>query len=231
MADALVFMSGFALQGAIEPIVIPGFERDTGVKVDARWTPTTLAVKALNEGTAADVVVLADPAIDDLCARGILIPETRVALADAMVGLAVLAGKPKPDIATTEAFRQAVLSCSAIAYSRAGASGIYFEKLIDRLGIGEAVRQKAVVIPEGLTAEKLVSGEADLAIQQISELIMVKGVDLVGPLPPEVASVTGFSAAALRSSPRQEQARQLVQALSSADAMKAYAAAGLSPRQ
>ena len=88
-----------------------------------------------------------------------------------------------------------------------------------------------VVIPEGLTAEKLVSGEADLAIQQISELIMVKGVDLVGPLPPEVASVTGFSTAVLRSSPRQEQARQLVQALSSADAMKAYAAAGLSPRQ
>ena len=84
---------------------------------------------------------------------------------------------------------------------------------------------------EGLTAEKLVSGEADLAIQQISELIMVKGVDLVGPLPPEVASVTGFSAAVLHSSPRQEQARQLVQALSSADAMKAYAAAGLSPRQ
>jgi molybdate transport system substrate-binding protein len=188
-------------------------------------------VKALNEGAKADVVVLADEAINDLATKGILIPESRVALADAAVGIAVLRGKPKPDIATTEAFRQAVLSCPAVAYSRAGASGIFFEKLIDRLGIGDAVRKKAVVIPSGLTAEKLVSGEADLAIQQISELVMVEGVEVVGPLPQDIACITGFSAAILSSSPRQEQARKLVEALSSADAMKAYAVAGLSPRQ
>jgi len=231
MTDSVIFMSGFAVQGALEPSILPDFERETGITVDARWMPTTLVVNSLSEGAEADVLVLAESAIDELAAKDIVVPESRVALADAMVGLAVPAGKPKPDISTTEAFRQAVLSCSAIAYSRAGQSGIYFETLIDRLGIGEQVRGKAVVIPQGLTAEKLVSGEADLAIQQISELLMVDGVDIVGPLPEEISCVTGFTAAILRSSQRQEQAKQLVAALSSADAMKAYANAGLSARR
>ncbi|MGV6872086.1 substrate-binding domain-containing protein [Pseudochelatococcus sp. B33] len=231
MTDAVIMMSGFALQKAIEPVIIPAFERETGVRVDARWSPTTLIVKGIDEGAEGDVVVLADEAIDDLAARGLLIPETRFALADATVGLAVLGGQPKPDIGTTDAFRQAILSCRAVAYSRAGASGIYFEKLIERLGIADAVRQKAVVIPSGLTAEKLVSGEADLAVQQISELTMVDGIDVVGPFPQEIASVTGFSTAVLRSSRRPENAKQLVAALSSAAAMAAYTDAGLSPRR
>lgn len=230
MTDAVIMMSGFALQKAIEPVIIPAFEKRTGISVDARWTPTTLVMKAIDEQAECDVVVLADEAIDDLAARGLLLPETRFALADAILGLGVLHGQPKPDISTTEAFRDAILSCRAVAYSKAGASGIYFEKLIDRLGIGEAVRQKAVVIPSGLTAEKLVSGEADLAVQQISELTMVDGVDVVGPFPEDTANVTRFSTAVLRSSRRPEKARQLVAALSSADAMTAYNEAGLPPR-
>jgi molybdate transport system substrate-binding protein len=231
MVDSVILMSGFAVQGALEPNIIPDFEREADIKIDARWTPTTLVMQALGEGTEADVLILAESAINELVEKGLVDPDSRTPLADAKVGLAVLAGKPKPDISTTEAFRQAVLSCSAIAYSRAGQSGIYFEMLIDQLGVGEEVRKKAVVIPQGLTAEKLVSGEADLAIQQISELSMVKGADVIGPLPEEISSVTGFTAAILRSSKRPEQAKKFVAALASSAAMKAYADAGLSPRQ
>lgn len=230
MTETVTMRGGYALQGVIEPILIPAFERQAGARVSAVWEPTSMIVKALKAGERSDVVVLADEAIDELAGLGFIAPRTRTPLANAILGLAVGRGQPKPDIATPDAFRRALLDCRAIAYSKAGASGIYFEKLIEQLGIADSVREKAVVIPFGLTAEKLVSGETDLAIQQISELMMVEGIDLIGPLPDEIGCVTGFSAAILGTSPHLHAAQQFIALLSSVAAMQAYAAAGLAPR-
>lgn len=231
MSESVILMSGFALQGAIESDILPIFERDTGISIDARWAPTTLAVEALNRHAEVDVVVLADDAIESLAVKGTVLLETIVALASATIGLGVRKGESKPDISTVDAFRASLLAANSIAYSKAGASGIYFEKLIERLGIADAVRQKSVVIPSGYTGEQLINGEADIAIQQISELVVVPGVEVVGAFPDDVASVTGFSAAVVRSSRRREQSEQLIKTLSSPEAMTAYSRAGLTPRK
>jgi len=223
---ALGLISGFALQGAIEAAVLPVFAGT----VDPRWMPTSLALRDLEAGGTGDVVVLTDEALSDLSDKAMLVPGSTVTLADAVLGLGMAPGRAGPDISTKQAFVAAILSCRALAYSRAGASGIYFEGLIDRLGIGDAVRAKAVVIPSGLTGEKLLTGEADLALQQISELMMVDGTEIIGPLPEEIGCVTGFSAAVLRTSRAQDDAARLVAALSSPAAMAGYAAAGLRPR-
>ena len=101
--------------------------------------------------------------------------------------MAVKAGAPKPDITTVEQFKATLLKARTVAYSKIGASGIFFAGLLDRLGIAGAVR--SLIVPSGFTAERLITGEADLAIQQISELMMVPGIDVVGPLPPDIQTV------------------------------------------
>ena len=107
----------------------------------------------------------------------------------------------RPDLSTEASFRRALLEARSVAFSRGGASGIYFAGLMERMGIAEAVRAKATIIPAGFAAEKLVSGEADLAVQQISELMVVDGVDIVGPFPDAVQTTMRFSAAAVVGSP------------------------------
>src|SRR5690606_36497886 len=109
MSETVTMMSGFALQGAIEPVLIPAFERQSGARVDARWSPTTLVVKTLAAGEKADVVVLADEAIDELGQQGVVDPDSRATLANATVGIAVLKGQLRPDISTPNAFRKALL--------------------------------------------------------------------------------------------------------------------------
>lgn len=227
MAESLAMMSGLAVRGALEAVVLPAFAKDPGVRVDVRWDPTTVVMQALAAGETADVVIVTDEAIARLEQEGRVDPRQKVKLAQAVLGVAVRAGAARPDISTTAAFRQALLDARSVAYSRAGASGITFEKLIERLQIAEPIRRKATVIPAGLTAERLVTGEADVAIQQISELMIVDGVDIVGPFPPELQSATGFTAAILRGTTKSGRAAELLRALISSDARKAYEATGL----
>ena len=123
-----------------------------------------------------------------------------------------------------------MLAARAVAYSKAGASGIYFAALIERLGIAEAVNARAVVIPMGFTAEKVASGEADLAIQQVSELMSVPGIDVAGPFPAELQTVSTFDAAIFADAANPEGAAAFIAALSTPAAAKAYADGGLVSR-
>ena len=141
--------------------------------------------------------------------------------------LAVAAGTPHPAINTVEALVRALTQARSVAFSRSGASGIYFDKLLPTLGIAEAVRAKATIIPAGFTAEKLVSGEADLAVQQISELMVVKGIEVVGPFPEPVQEATVFSAAIMRSAANPGGAARLLAAITALP--EAYRASGLEP--
>lgn len=227
-AQPVSVMSALVIRAIVDDTILPAFRAGGG---DARliWDPTVALMKRIEAGERADAIIAIDYALDDLAAKGLIDPSTRRPVAQASVGVAVRAGAPKPDISTTEKLRQTLLDTPSLVYSRAGASGIYFEKLIDRLGIGEAIRAKATVIPAGLTGEKAASGEVAMAIQQVSELLAVPGVDLVGPFPAEVQATTDFSAALFTGSAHPEAARRFVDVLLTPPARKAYERVGLKP--
>jgi len=123
------------------------------------WVPTTLIMTRVAAGEQADVLVVIKASMDELVAQGKADPTTRVEVAHSRLGLAVAAGAPHPVIGSIEAFKAALSQARSVACSRAGASGIHLETVIDRLGITDAVRSRATVIPAGFTAEKLVTGE------------------------------------------------------------------------
>jgi molybdate transport system substrate-binding protein len=170
--------------------IAPEFERMHGCAVERHYDSSVAHMGRIAAGKAGDVAVFTAAAIDDLIAQGKV--GSRVDLAHSGIGIAVRAGAPKPDIGTPERFKQALLAAKSIAHSKTGASGLYFVKLIERLGIAAEVHAKAVV-HDGLTGEIAARGDAELAVQQVSELMQAAGVDIVGPLPDELQSITVFS--------------------------------------
>lgn len=223
-------MAGLAVEVAVNRWIKPAFESETGLRLDIDWRPTAAIMKSIEAGDRADVIIGIDNSMDILVERRIVKAATRVPLADSILGVGVKAGAKRPDISTTEAFKRAMIGARAVAYSKAGASGIYFANLIQRLGIADAVNARAVVIPMGFTAEKVASGEAELAIQQVSELMTVAGIDVVGPFPPEVQTVTRFDAAIFTDAKNASGAAAFMAALTSSAAAKAYADGGLVSR-
>lgn len=223
-------MSGLALEVAVNRWLKPQFEAETSFRLDIDWRPTAAIMRSIDEGRRADVIIAIDNAMDQLAEAGIVRPGTRVTLADSVLGIGVRQGAPRPDISTVEAFKRTMATARAVAYSKAGASGIYFSKLIDQLGIAEAVNARAVVIPMGFTAEKVASGEADLAVQQISELMSVPGIDVAGPFPAEIQTVSTFDAAIFRDAANLEGASAFIEVLTSPAAATAYADGGLVSR-
>ncbi len=223
-------MSGLALEVAINRWLKPKFEADTGFRLDIDWRPTTAIMRSIDEGRRADVIIAIDSSMDRLVEAGIVRPATRRTLADSVLGVGVRKGARRPDISTVDAFKRAMVDARAVAYSKAGASGIYFAKLIDRLGIADAINARAVVIPMGFTAEKVASGEAELAVQQISELMSVAGIDIAGPFPAEIQTTSTFDAAIFTDATNPSGASALLEALSSPAAATAYADGGLVSR-
>ena len=222
-------MSALILRAVVDETILPEFER-IGGKARMIWDPTVGLMRRIAEGEKADAIVAIDWAIDELMQQGRLDPASRRPLAQASVGVAVLAGAEKPDISTPAALRQTLLDTPTLVYSRTGASGIFFEKMIEDFGIGEEIRAKALVVNAGLTAGKLVSGDVVLAVQQVSELLAVPGVDLVGPLPGELGATTDFSVAVFADAAVPDGAGRFLDELFTPLARKAYEAAGLEPR-
>lgn len=223
-------MSGLALEVAVNRWLKPAFEVQSPYRLEIDWRPTTAIMKSVAEGQRADVVIAIDGSMDKLCADRVVRPETRLRLADSVLGVGVRQGAAKPDVSSVEAFKRAMVGARAVAYSRAGASGIYFTGLIERLGIAAEVNARAVVIPMGFTGEKVASGEADVAIQQVSELMSVPGVDVAGPFPDEIQTVSTFDAAIFADAANPEGAAAFLALLASPAAAKAYADGGLVSR-
>jgi len=221
-------LSTLAVQGAL-PGLIAGFERSAGAEVVADFAPTNALLARLKAGAAADAAILTREGIDELVGLGVVDAGTVVDLVQSRVGLAVKAGAARPDIGTPEALQRTLLAARSIAYSRIGASGVLFARLIGRLGIAEAVNAKATIIPSGLTGELAARGDAELAIQQLSELMLVPGLDIVGPLPAALQTPGIFAAAVLANSANAGPARAFLQSLASTDAAAAFTAAGLEP--
>lgn len=226
--SGLRVLSTLAVAGAMRGMV-PRMEAAAGMPVLAEFAPTQGLMPRLRGGEAADLVILTAEGIAELAAEGLVDPASAVDLVRSHIGIAVRAGAPHPAIGTTEALRTALLEAPCVAYSRSGASGIAFAALIERLGIAEAVNARARVIPAGFTAELAVRGEASLAVQQVSELLAVPGIELVGRLPAEVGTVAVFSAGLPHASAEPAAAARLIRFLASAEAAPVLAAAGLEP--
>jgi molybdate transport system substrate-binding protein len=221
-------MCAIAFKSCLEKTVLPAFSRSTGHDVFVTWNPTKLLVEAIAGGARADLAILTEEATDEFAEAHILDRSTVTHLASAVLGIAVKRGASKPDISTAAGFRQTIVDARSISFSQAGASGLYFAKLIDALGIGEAVRKTAVIVPSGFTAERLLNDEAELAVQQISELLAVDGTEIAGAFPHEYQQITRFSAAQFigRGTPA---VRLLLSDLNSQTSREAYSSAGLLP--
>jgi molybdate transport system substrate-binding protein len=222
-------MSALAIRGAFEAGILPPFEAASGIKLVIEWAPTTVIMSKLAAGGRADVAVVIADSMDRLVEQGKVDPASRVEVAHSRLGVAVARGAAHPDISTVAAFTKTLLAARSVAFSQSGASGIYFAKMIEKLGIAEAVRAKATMIPAGFTAEKLVTGEADLAVQQVSELMVVPGIEIIGTFPEDVQQVTSFSAAIMCDAENRAAAGQFLSTLNTAQAAAAYRASGLDP--
>jgi molybdate transport system substrate-binding protein len=211
----------------------PEFETATGHSLATAWGASVgnaahAIPRRLERGEPADLVILAADALDRLIGEGRVVAGSRVDLARTGIAMAVRAGAPRPDIASTQALQATLLQTSSVAISTS-ASGVYLRGLFQRLGIAEALAPK-LRVAEGEPAGKLVArGEAEIGFQQMSELLPVRGIDIVGPLPPEVQEVTQFSAGIAARAERPEAARALIAFLASPAAAPVIRRHGMEP--
>ena len=184
-ADEITVLASNGVKSAVVELA-PQFEKETGHRLAFSWGASNLLVKQIEDGTAFDVVIVSPALIKNLIQEGKVVEGSAVDLARIGIGVAMKQGAPKPDISTVQAFKETLLNAKAIAYTSAGLSGRQFMSIAVKLGIGEQVRVKSKIIPDGAAAELVAKGEADIAIQLIPELASVSGIEIVGPLPPDI---------------------------------------------
>lgn len=228
----LEVFSSIAVQGAVEALV-PQFELANGVTLAFTWNTAPALVKRLQDGETADLLILNRAGMDTMIRDGRVTAGTDTTLASSATALAIRAGTPRPDISTPEALKRTLLAARAISYSHpdaGGASGIYFARLLERLGIAAEINAKTrFPPPAGLCAQFLASGEVDLALQPAPELLQVPGVEILGTLPGELHMTTVFVAGIEKTSGQTDLAHRLVGFLRSPDAATVFRQKGLDP--
>jgi molybdate transport system substrate-binding protein len=210
--------------------LIPQFERASGHKLVVTYESSWLLVARIQKGETPDVAFLTARQADELVKEGKL--ARRVDLVRSSIGIAVRADALKPDIGSVEAFKQALLAAKSIAYidpAAGGSSGIYVAGLLDKLGIAAEVKAKSKLIPGSAVAEHIARGEAELGIHQISEILPVKGVTLVGPLPADIQNYTIYAAGIGTSAKEPDAANALLKALAGPGAAEVLKSKGMDP--
>jgi molybdate transport system substrate-binding protein len=209
--------------------LVPQFEKVSGHKVTTIFTGTLDLQKRIAAGETYDLIIMAGPAIDDFIKAGTVVAGTRVNIARSGVGVGVRAGAAKPDISTTEAFKKALLAAKSVGYST-GPSGVYVIKLFQRLGIADEIKGKLKQTPTGVfVGTLLASGEAEIGVQQVSEMSHFPGVDYVGPLPADIQEITVFSSGIQAGAKQTEAANAWVKFLTAPAAAPAFKSRGLEP--
>ncbi len=214
--------------------LVPDYERATHNKLVTEYGPsmgtTHNAIPLrLERGEAIDVVIMAAPALGDLIKQGKVRAGSQVDLVQSVIGMAVKAGAPKPDISTIDALKRTLLAAKSLAYSDS-ASGVYLStELFPKLGIADQIRGKSRKIEADPVGEAVARGEIEIGFQQISELRPVKGIDIVGPLPPGAQRVTVFAAGIPATSKHPAEAKALIDWLASPAAYSAIKESGLEP--
>jgi molybdate transport system substrate-binding protein len=231
MAELTVY-STIGVRSAAEGL-FSQFEKSSGHKLHVTWGTAPMLVKRIEGSETADVLILSRAGLDALSKQGKILAGSEVPLASSGVGIAVKAGARKPDISTPEALKQTLLKAKSIAYSEpsaGGASGVYFEKLLERMGIAADMRPKTKYPPAGgFSATLLISGEAELAVQQKPELLHVAGCEIIGLLPGDLNLVTAFAAGLMPNGKHTNEGKALCAFLRSPAAAAAFRAKGLDP--
>jgi molybdate transport system substrate-binding protein len=231
-AEVRVMISG-GLTAAFKALA-PEFERQTGNKVLIAYGPsmgtTVNAIPVrLERGEPADVLIMVGYALGDLIKSGKAITDTRVDLVNSPIGIAVKTGTPHPDISSSDAVKKALLGVKSVAYSDS-ASGVYVStEMFQKLGIVDQMKDKATKIPATPVGEIVAKGEAEIGLQQISELKPVQGIDIVGRLPDDLQKITVFSAAIATVSKEPEAGKALIKFLTSPAARDEIVKSGLDP--
>ena len=208
--------------------LVPQFESESGHKVASLWCPSVQMMQRLKGGEIVDMMIMSAAALDEIIRAGLVAPEDRFDLATCGIGVAVRAGAPIPDVSSAEALKGAVMAAKSVVYST-GPSGVYLAGLFERMGIGDAVKAK-LKVSQGEPAGAIVArGEAEIGFQQMSELLPVSGIDLIGPLPPEIQEITTFSAGIHVRAPQADAARELARFFKSPEAAPVIKRKGMEP--
>jgi len=210
--------------------LVPEFERANGAKLDITWASTNMLMDEIAKGATGDLAILTDEAIDDLIRQGKVVPGSRGDLARSAIGIGVRQGAVKPDIGSAEAMKKTLLAARASPDSKTDISRVYFPTVLERLGITEDVKSKIVIPPSGVPVGEIVAkGDADIGVQQISELLPVPGIAIVGPLPAELQKLTVFSAGLFVGAKDTQAAKALVTMLTAPAARPLYQRKGMEP--
>jgi molybdate transport system substrate-binding protein len=220
-----------AMKAAIDELV-PSFERDSGYTVSVSYGPSGGIARRFIGGEPADVIVIDSGALDDLIRQGKVMPGP-TAIARTGIGICVRKGAPRPDVSTPEALKRALLAAKSIAHTAPAGGGItaaHIMKMFERLGIAAEVTPKVKLAaggPDGRVSVLVSSGEAEIGLQQVSELMSNPDVEVIGMLPAELQQITTYSAGVTTSAKQPDAARVLIQALAAPSAKRIFEAKGL----
>jgi len=225
-------LSTTAMKTSLDELA-PDFERATGNKLSFSFGPSARIAKMVAEGEQTDVAIVADEGHAELTRQGKLVPDIRADIAKSAMALAVQKGAAKPDISTAEKFKAALLAAKSLGMSNpvgGGQSGANLVKIFDKLGIAEAMKARSVYGPggpAGLIGNFLVRREVEIGIQQLPELMAVPGIDIVGPLPSDIQSMTVFSVGLSTSAQNGDGAKKLIHFLTTPKAAAVMKSKGL----
>jgi molybdate transport system substrate-binding protein len=234
VADAaqVKVLTSVALTAALGELA-PRFEKATGDKLDIVYGLAAEMRKRVLDGESADLILITRPMMEELQKENKLAANSLVDIAGTPVAIGARAGAPKPDISTVDALKRTLLAAKSVAYSdpaKGGVSGVHFARVLERLGIADQMKPKSILVSGALAPELVAKGEAELGVGQGSEIVPVAGVELVGPLPGELASTTVFSAAIGADSKAPAAAKALIVFLTGPQAAPTLKAKGFEPR-
>jgi molybdate transport system substrate-binding protein len=229
-AEINVFSAGAVQE--VEKEIAAEFSKQTGHKVTFTIGTVGQIQEKLKAGAPVDVIVVSAPALEEMAKTGVVKPESRVAVGSIGIGVGYKEGAAKPDISSPDAFRKTLLKAKAITYmdpAVGASSGIAFARILSDLGIADQMKSKTKLTQGGYSADKVASGEVDLAIQNQSEIIPVKGVTLAGPLPGPLQVYTPYGAGVATKSANVNEAQAFIRAITDAKAAEHWRHAGIEP--
>jgi molybdate transport system substrate-binding protein len=228
-ADEIRILSAGAVKSPVSEL-IARFERETGHKVSAEFATAGELAKKLAANERADILIMPAENLDGVERDGRIVAGTRAPLGLVGIGVAVRDSAPSPDISTTEAFKRTLLAAKSIVYvdPKNGTSGRHFAQVLERLGIAAEMKPKTTLGPGGYVVAPVGRGEIELGVHQISEILPVPGVKLVGPLPPEIQKWTTYTAALMTGAAAPDAARTLMRYLVAASSRTAFTSRGFS---
>lgn len=226
-ADIRVLAPNAAKESVSEAVIT--FEKSSGNRVIVSWAGTEAITKRITEGEVVDIVVNAAQNIDRLTNEGKLSEGSRTDFARSSIGVAVAPSAARPDVSSIEGLKSALLGAKSIVIS-SGTSGRYLSDLFSRLGVGEQIKAKVKQPPSGAQiGDILAAGEAELGFQQVSELLHVKGIQFLGPIPAEIQNYTIYSGAAHSQAPQPDAARAFLRVLRQPETAAVVRKSGMEP--